>query len=68
MPHCGPGSVLPVIEVKMAKLGGFPLETRARGFSRCWRRAEYRGGFNYSVRQLRKSPCNKGLTGWLSYA
>lgn len=32
MPHRGPGSVLPVIEVKMAKLGGFPLETRAPGF------------------------------------
>lgn len=32
MPHHGPGSVQPLTEVKVAKLGGIPLETRAPGF------------------------------------
>lgn len=32
MPHRGQGTVLPLTEAKVAKLGEFPLETRAPEF------------------------------------
>ncbi|XP_059112763.1 uncharacterized protein LOC131905986 [Peromyscus eremicus] len=62
------GQVLPLAEVKVVSPAGPQSKREPQCCPPASRRAECRRGFNYSARQLRKSPRNKGLARRLSDA